>query len=82
VGKLVAILVLNILLVNILGWPITGALLFAGCAWSLGSRTLVRDLLVGAVLAVRELVLLLRRPRSPPPTRHPRRDPVRPTWTP
>jgi len=52
VGKLVAILVLNILLVNILGWPITGALLFAGCAWSLGSRTLVRDLLVGAMLAV------------------------------
>ena len=52
VGKLVAILVLNLLLVNILGWPITGALLFAGCAWALGSRTLLRDLLVGAVLAV------------------------------
>ena len=52
VAKLVAILVLNILLVNILGWAITGALLFAGCAWSLGSRTLLRDLLVGTVLAV------------------------------
>jgi putative tricarboxylic transport membrane protein len=52
VGKLVAILVLNILLVNILGWPITGALLFAGCAWALGSRTLLRDLLVGVVLSV------------------------------
>ena len=52
VGKLVAILVLNILLVNVLGWAITGALLFAGCAWALGSRTLVRDLIVGAVLAV------------------------------
>ena len=24
----------------------------AGCAWSLGSRTLVRDLIVGAVLSV------------------------------
>ena len=28
------------------------ALLFAGCAWSLGSRTVVRDLIVGAVLSV------------------------------
>ena len=52
VGKLVAILVLNLLLVNVLGWAITGALLFAGCAWALGSRTLVRDVVVGAVLAV------------------------------
>jgi putative tricarboxylic transport membrane protein len=52
VGKLVAILVLNILLVNVLGWAITGALLFAGCAWALGSRTLARDLAVGAVLSV------------------------------
>jgi len=52
VGKLVGILVLNLLLVNLLGWAITGALLFAGCAWALGSRTLVRDLIVGAVLSV------------------------------
>jgi putative tricarboxylic transport membrane protein len=52
VAKLVAILVLNLLLVNVLGWAITGALLFAGCAWALGSRTLVRDAIVGAVLAV------------------------------
>jgi putative tricarboxylic transport membrane protein len=52
VAKLVAILVLNLLLVNVLGWAITGALLFAGCAWALGSRTLLRDVIVGAVLAV------------------------------
>jgi putative tricarboxylic transport membrane protein len=52
VVKLVAILVLNLLLVNVLGWAITGGLLFAGCAWALGSRTLVRDVIVGAVLAV------------------------------
>jgi putative tricarboxylic transport membrane protein len=52
VGKLVAILVLNMALVNVLGWAVTGALLFAGCAWALGSRTLLRDLLVGAVLSV------------------------------
>jgi putative tricarboxylic transport membrane protein len=52
VGKLVGVMVLNLLFVNLLGWAITGALLFVGCAWSLGSRTLVRDLLVGAVLSV------------------------------
>jgi putative tricarboxylic transport membrane protein len=52
VGKLVGILVLNMLLVDLLGWAITGALLFAGCAWALGSRTLLRDVIVGAVLSV------------------------------
>ena len=52
VAKLVAVMLLNLLLVNLLGWAITGALLFAGCAWALGSRTLVRDLIVGAVLSV------------------------------
>lgn len=52
VGKLVGILVLNLLLVNLIGWAITGALVFAGCAWALGSRTLVRDLIVGAVMSV------------------------------
>jgi putative tricarboxylic transport membrane protein len=52
VGKLVAVLVLNMLFVNLLGWAVTGALLFAGCAWALGSRTLLRDVIVGAVLSV------------------------------
>jgi putative tricarboxylic transport membrane protein len=52
VAKLVGVMLLNLLLVNLLGWAITGALLFAGCAWALGSRTLVRDLIVGAVLSV------------------------------
>ena len=52
VAKLFGILVLNLLLVDLLGWPITGALLFAGCAWALGSKALVRDVLVGAVLSV------------------------------
>ena len=52
VGKLVSILVLNLLLVNFLGWAVAGALLFAGCAWALGSKTWIRDLIVGAVLSV------------------------------
>ncbi len=50
--KLVSILVLNLLFVNIVGWAITGALLFAGAAWTLGSKSLVGDLIVGAVMSV------------------------------
>src|SRR3712207_501687 len=52
VGKLVGILLVNMLLVDVLGWAVTGALLFAGCAWALGSRTLLRDLLVGVLLSL------------------------------
>ncbi|HEX6150886.1 tripartite tricarboxylate transporter TctB family protein [Nocardioides sp.] len=52
VGKLVGILVLNLLLVNLVGWAITGALLFAGAAWTLGSKSFLGDLIVGAVLSV------------------------------
>ncbi len=52
VGKLAGIFLLALLLVNLLGWAITGALFFAGSAWALGSRTLLRDLIAGAVLSV------------------------------
>lgn len=52
VAKLLGVLVLNLVFVNIIGWAITGALLFAGCAWALGSKTLLRDLVVGAVMSV------------------------------
>ena len=52
VAKLAGIFVVALLVVNLLGWAITGALFFAGSAWALGSRTLVRDLIAGAVLAV------------------------------
>lgn len=50
--KLVAILVFNIATIDFLGWAITGAVLFAGCAWALGSRTLLRDVVIGAVISV------------------------------
>ena len=52
VGKLAGIFVLALLVVNLLGWAITGALIFAGSAWALGSRTLLRDLIAGGVLSV------------------------------
>ena len=50
--KLVGVLVFTIATVNFLGWAISGAVLFVGSAWALGSKTLVRDILIGIVLGV------------------------------
>lgn len=52
VGLLVGLFVVVILLVNPLGWAITGTLLFAGAATILGSRHYIRNIVIGAVLAV------------------------------
>lgn len=52
VAKLAGVFLVNVLLVDYLGWAITGALLFWGSAYVLGSRTYVRDLLIGIVLSV------------------------------
>lgn len=52
VGLLVAIFVATILLVNPLGWAITGALMFAGCATVLGSNHYLRNIAIGAALSV------------------------------
>jgi len=52
VAKLVGVMVFTIATISVLGWAISGALLFAGSAWALGSATLIRDVLVGAVLSV------------------------------
>jgi putative tricarboxylic transport membrane protein len=52
VAKLAGVFLANVLLVDTLGWAITGALLFAGCAWALGSRTLLKDVAVGAALSL------------------------------
>ena len=52
VGLLVGLFVLLIVLVAPLGWAIAGALFFAGCATVLGSRHYVRNIAIGAVLAV------------------------------
>ena len=50
--KLAGVLLFTVLTISFLWWAISGALLFVGCAWSLGSRTLVRDAIVGVVMAV------------------------------
>lgn len=52
VAKLVGVLMVTVLTISFLGWALTGAILFAGSAWSLGSRTLLRDVIVGLVLSV------------------------------
>jgi len=52
VGLLAAVLIVNIALINFLGWAITGALLFIGATRALGSRTLIRDIGVGVALSV------------------------------
>lgn len=52
VALLVTVFVVNLLLVEWLGWAITGALLFAGAAGALGSRTHLRDLAIGAALSI------------------------------
>jgi putative tricarboxylic transport membrane protein len=52
VGLLVGVFVATIVLVQPLGWAITGALLFAGSATILGGRHYIRNIVIGAVLSV------------------------------
>jgi putative tricarboxylic transport membrane protein len=52
VARLVGVLLFTIATVNALGWAVSGGVLFAGASWSLGSRTVIRDVIVGVVLAV------------------------------
>jgi putative tricarboxylic transport membrane protein len=52
IGLLVAAFGVNALLIEPLGWVISGALLFAGCAFALGNRHHVRGLVIGAILSL------------------------------
>ncbi|MBO0923847.1 tripartite tricarboxylate transporter TctB family protein [Cellulomonas sp. zg-ZUI199] len=49
---LAGVLVATVALLELLGWAIVGALLFAGAATVLGNRHWVRNLLIGAVMSV------------------------------
>ena len=49
---LVAAFVANILLIDVLGWVISGALLFWGSSWALGSRHPVRDAVISLALSM------------------------------
>lgn len=52
VGILVAVFGVNALLIEPLGWVISGSLLFWGCAYALGNRHHVRGLGIGIALAL------------------------------
>jgi putative tricarboxylic transport membrane protein len=52
VAMLVAAFLFNALTIESLGWPISGAVLFWGAAFALGSRHYVRDALIAVVLSV------------------------------
>ncbi|WP_077488337.1 tripartite tricarboxylate transporter TctB family protein [Sinomonas mesophila] len=49
---LLAAFVLNILIIDIAGWVISGALLFYGSVWALGSRRYVRDVIISVALSL------------------------------
>lgn len=49
---LAGVLAATVALLDVLGWAIVGALLFAGAATVLGNRHWVRNLLIGTVLSV------------------------------
>jgi putative tricarboxylic transport membrane protein len=51
-GLLTASFVANILLIERLGWPVSGAVLFFGTAFALGSRHLIRNAIIAIVLSV------------------------------
>jgi putative tricarboxylic transport membrane protein len=42
----------NILLIDVLGWVLSGAMRFFGSSWALGSRHLVRDAVISVTLAL------------------------------
>lgn len=52
VVPLVAAFVANIVLVDRIGWVLSGTILFWGSAWALGSRHYVRDAIVALVLSL------------------------------
>jgi putative tricarboxylic transport membrane protein len=52
VAMLAVAFVANALLIEPLGWPVSGAILFWGSAFALGSRHPVRDLVIAVVLSV------------------------------
>jgi putative tricarboxylic transport membrane protein len=52
IGLLIGAFAVNALLIEPLGWVISGALLFAGSAYALGNRHHVRGLVAGAALSL------------------------------
>ena len=51
-GILFGAFLANILLIERAGWPVSGAVLFFGCAYALGSRRIVRDVVLSFALSI------------------------------
>jgi putative tricarboxylic transport membrane protein len=51
-GLLAATFLANILLIDRLGWPVSGAILFFGTTYALGSRHLIRNAIISIALSV------------------------------
>lgn len=51
-GLITVVFLANAVLIERIGWPISGAILFYGAAVALGSRRMYRDVLVAIVMAV------------------------------
>jgi putative tricarboxylic transport membrane protein len=52
VGLLAGVLLATTALLPLVGWPLAGTLLFGGSAYALGSRTVVRDVLIAAAVSL------------------------------
>jgi putative tricarboxylic transport membrane protein len=57
---LVGAFLANVVLIDRVGWPLSGAVLFWGSAYALGSRHLVRDPLIALALSVATYLLFAR----------------------
>ena len=60
VGLLLLAFLANALLLERIGWPLSGAVLFFGCAFALGSRSFVRDVAVSLVISIGSYFLFAR----------------------
>ncbi len=52
VAKLMVLLVAHLALIDLVGWPVAAAVLFAGAAWTLGARPWWKVLLIAVVLSL------------------------------
>ena len=76
VGLLAAAFVANILLIERLGWPVSGAVLFFGTAYALGSRHLIRNAIISIALSVGTWYLFDLGAGHRPAGRHPQGNPL------
>jgi putative tricarboxylic transport membrane protein len=55
---LAAAFLANIVLIERVGWPISGAVLFFGASYALGSRHIIRDIILSFVMSIGSYLIL------------------------